>query len=279
MITFADLTSLSELPRFSADDVLRGSRPDISKQQDPGRVWVEVDGEQECLCFFGCDAGQRGVPLIYFDGDATRRTEDGWAVFDGYSQETPAKKQLWADQAAWAMNRPFVNLARPGVYGSSGNHQHRRRPREFRVVDAAITAMSLAFGWKQIDVVGFSGGGHLVASLLSSRRDIRFAVIASGNVAVRMRNADQGWKTDITGFDDFIDPIDLVTEVSQHPPEGIVVLTDPNDVIVSATSQLAYVQALRAAGVEVDHRPVPSVEPGHHVLREAALLAAATLNV
>ena len=183
--------------------------------------------------------------------------------------------KTWAEQVSVSLDRTFLALARPGIYGSSGDHKERRRPREVAIVGAALDALKAAFGWKVIDLVGLSGGGHLVAALLAERDDIGCAVIASGNVSVRHRNADQGWQTDITGFSDFADPIDLVARVANSPPRQVIVLTDPEDKIVSAASQSAYVAGLREAGVSVDHRLVRALEPTRHVLREAALLAAA----
>ena len=110
------------------------------------------------------------------------------------------------------------------------------------------------------------------------RTDIGCAVIASGNVAVRQRNSEQQRVTDVTGFSDFVDPIDLAPDVAKHPPRKIIVLTDPQDRIVSEACQSAYVAALVAAGVAVDHRRLPATDPTHHVLRDAALLAAASAH-
>jgi hypothetical protein len=68
-------------------------------------------------------------------------------------------------------------------------------------------------------------------------------VISSGNTAVAQRNHESGWTADVTGHTDFLDPIDHVAEVARHPPEKIIVLTDPNDQRVSSSVQTAYVEA------------------------------------
>jgi hypothetical protein len=52
--------------------------------------------------------------------------------------------------------------------------------------------------------------------------------------------------------------VDHVAEVASHPPEKIIVLTDPHDQRVSASVQTAYVEALRRVGVAVDHRFLPA---------------------
>ncbi len=277
MIIFPDADALSGTPPFSAEIVLQGSRPDPTMKDEAGSVWVEVEGQADCLRFFGRHVEGGAPPLVYLEGDCTRRVGDGWATFDGYTGQSPGRLQLWAEQVAVATQRTFVYLARPGVYGSSGDHQHRRRPREVALVDAGLAELKRAFGWRTIDLAGLSGGGHLVAALMARRADIGYAVIASGNVSVRQRNIEQLRVTDVTGFSDFVDPIDLVSEVAKHPPQLVIVLTDPQDRVVSEACQSAYVTALRAAGIAVDHRLLPATEPTRHVLRDAALLAAASI--
>ena len=291
MISFPSLQALSDASNFSADDVLRGTLARSEQRGEPGRIWVEVDGVAESLCFYGAQAQRTVSPLIYLEGDCSRRTrvgsqpillksdsrwtESDWAVFDGYDRQSPYSIQLWAEQISIAIDRTFISVARPGVYGSSGNHQQRRRPREVAVVDAALTALKDGFGWEELNLAGFSGGGHLVAALMAKRSDIGCAVIASGNVSVRQRNVEMGLDADVTGYSDFVDPIDLVGRVADHPPRRVIVLTDPQDHIVSAACQTAYVEALRSAGVSVEHRYLASTEQTRHLLRDAALFAAA----
>jgi acetyl esterase/lipase len=110
---------------------------------------------------------------------------------------------------------------------------------------------------------------------MARRSDIDCAVIGSGNVAVRKRLQERGLEADVTGYADFVDPIALVREVALHPPRRIVMLTDPRDRLVSASSQQAYVDALRAAGVDVEHRFIFAHDRDNHRLRfptsEAAL--------
>lgn len=274
MITFPTAETWSGEPPFSAQVVLDGSEPDPASKGRPGHIWLELDGIEDCIRFYGTDVPGDATPLIYLEGDASQRSHGSWVLFDGYARQSPASVQAWAEQVALASQRPFVVLARPGVYGSSGNHQYRRRPREVALIDAAVTALKHAFAWSWVDLAGFSGGGHLVACLMATRSDIGSAVIASGNLAVRQRNIEHLRLVDVTGFSDFVDPIDLVGEVARHPPRKVVVLTDPKDCVVSSVCQKAYVDALSETGVSVDHRMVPALDPKHHVLRDAALLAA-----
>ena len=273
VIAFPTVATWRGEPAFSAEEVLDGLAPNLAARDKPGRLWLELDGAADCLRFYGHAVEGEASPLVYLEGDASRRDRGAWVLFDGYTRQTPAGLQSWAQQVAVAAGRTFVVLARPGVYGSSGNHQHRRREREVALVDAALTALARRFAWQRIDLAGLSGGGHLVACLLARRSDIGRAVIASGNVAVRRRNLEMGRVADVTGFSDFVDPIDLAAEVARHPPHRLVVLSDPEDSVVSAACQRAYVEALAAQGVRIEHRLVPALDAAHHVLRDAALLA------
>jgi dienelactone hydrolase len=254
MISFTPSSTLAGQPQFSSEDVINGVRLDPGLKDQPGRVWVEDENQAECLRLYGASLGARGsLPLIFFEGDVIDRGNyfaGDIVVREGYPLQTPFFTQAEAEQFASALARPFVNLARPGVFGSSGNHFERRREREVALIDAALNRLQEGFGWQEIDLAGLSGGGHLVAALMGRRSDINCAIIASGNVAVRKRNQARRMTADATGYTDFVDPIELVADVALHPPHRIIVLTDPEDTVVSAECQTAYVDALRSARVE-----------------------------
>jgi dienelactone hydrolase len=261
--------------RFSTDDVLKGVRPTPDVPPDAGFLRVQVDGRPEDVRFYGREGRPNVAPLIYLSSDCLQKVDGVLSVFSSYGEQSPLTMQNWEEQVSVSLDRTFLALARPGIFGSSGDHRERRRPREVAIVNAALDALKAAFGWAVIDLAGLSGGGHLVAALIADRSDVGCAVIASGNVSVRQRNAAMKWETDITGFSDFVDPIDLVERVAKSPPRRLIVLTDRDDSIVPAASQSAYVAALRKAGVGVDHRFVRVLEPTRHVLHEAAVLTAA----
>ena len=276
MISYPDLADCSTAT-FSGDDVVKGVVADPSQGDGPGRVSVEVDGRRDVLAFYGaCPAGSRADPVIFLRGDAVELLETGLAANPFYLATSAYDVQALAEQFAITFGRPFLHLARPGILGSSGNHLDRRRPREVALVDAALSRLKQHFGWARLNLVGQSGGGHLVAALMARRTDIDCAVIASGNTAVAQRNRENGWSADITGHTDFLDPIDHVQDVAHHPPNKVIVLTDPQDARVSASVQTAYVEALRAAGAAVDHRFLPGTGKSRHSLDLPGVLAAFT---
>lgn len=283
--------ALAAEPAFSASEVLSGVPADPGQCDGAGRIWVDVGGKGDCLRFYGtAPEHARGSPVIFLEGDVVQQNNYGrdsavwevnkivWEVSSFYSSLSPALLQAEAEQYAAATARPFINLARPGVYGSSGNHLQRRREREIALVDRALDRLKERFGWERIDLAGVSGGGHVVAALMARRSDIGCAVIASGNLAVRKRLQERGLQIDVTGYADFVDPIDLVEEVARHPPRKVIMLTDPLDVVVTASSQRLYLEALRGAGIEVEQRLVAARDPRHHRLRIPAIVAALTCH-
>ncbi|HTR88040.1 MAG TPA: hypothetical protein VMI56_26390 [Reyranella sp.] len=262
---------------FSGDDVLTGVIAEAHHGDGPGRIAVEVDGRRDVLAFYGaCPAGCTADPVIFLRGDAVEKRDTGLVANEWYRATTAHDVQAQAEQFAAIFGRPYLHLARPGILGSSGNHLDRRRPREVALVDAGLSRLKAAFGWRSLNLVGQSGGGHLVAAIIARRSDVDCAVITSGNTAVARRNRENGWATDITGHADFLDPIDHVADVARHPPRKVIVLTDPRDARVSASVQTAYVEALRGAGVAVDHRLLPAAGAIRHDLQLAGILAAFT---
>ncbi|EJN05765.1 prolyl oligopeptidase family protein [Bradyrhizobium sp. YR681] len=274
MIRFPILAELPTTP-FSGTEVVRGVECSASDGDGPGRVLVEVDGRPDVLAFYGAaPEGAPADPVIFLRGDTVEKRDDGVVATAWYVAATAYDMQAVAEQLSASFHRPYVHLARPGILGSSGHHLDRRRPREVALVDAALTRLKAHFGWRRLNLVGQSGGGHLVAALIARRDDIGCAVITSGNTAVAQRNRENGWSADITGHSDFLDPIDHVAEVARHPPQKIIVLTDPHDQRVSASVQTAYVEALRRVGVTVDHRLLPAAGTLRHDLQLPGILAA-----
>jgi hypothetical protein len=283
MLRFASSEMLTDSAPFSKDDLINGSLADPTRRNEAGYLWAEVGDVPECLRFYGSLAGNgESLPLVWLEGDMIdrgNRISGDIVVGDWYSETTPLAKQLEFEMYAAALARPCIYLARPGCHGSSGDHAQRRREREVLLVDNALSQLNEAFGWRCFDLAGLSGGGHLVAAMLARRSDIDCAVIASGNVAVRKRIEQFGWTNDVTGYADFIDPIESAGAVAQHPPRKIVMLTDPQDVVVPADCQIAYAEALRQAGVAVEHRFVSTFDdPRHHILWFPTFLAVASLR-
>jgi dienelactone hydrolase len=267
-----------ETEPFSGPDLISGKR--ISEQQCAGlagAVWVVVNGRGDCIRYYYSGAGGGwNEAIVFFSADLVLTNGRGESKpVDYYLKETAA--EIGNGSVSWsrALRMPYVLLARPGTYGSSGEHSKRRTPQEIELLSAALDAIKARHGFTRLHLAGASYGAHAPASLLARRTDVGCAVLASGFVAVKMRLAE--FKTaDITGNKNPVDPIGLVDQIAKRPDLKIYVLTDPDDVAISARSQTAYVRRLSAAGLQVRQIFASASDVSRHQLsREARLVAAA----
>ncbi|MEM1163312.1 MAG: hypothetical protein AAGJ28_20475, partial [Pseudomonadota bacterium] len=135
------------------------------------------------------------------------------------------------------------------VFGSTGEHKRRRLARESQIISAALDAIKARHGLTSLTLSGQSGGGHVVASLLTLRDDVDCAAIASGVVSVRDRSRIRGWGgQDITGFTSFFDPIRHIGSIPADTERRIFVVGDPQDSNTPFSTQQAYYTAVADAG-------------------------------
>src|SRR5262249_47447627 len=100
-------------------------------------------------------------------------------------------------------------------------------------------------------------------------------VLASGLVSLRSVLAEQARAIDVTGRKTAIDPITLVDRIAKRPELRIFVVTDPDDVDISARSQTSYAKRLAAAGLPVRQIFAAASDPdAHGLFRPAREIAA-----
>jgi pimeloyl-ACP methyl ester carboxylesterase len=119
------------------------------------------------------------VAIVQFSGD-----RDG--VMDQaptrISRATPKPlRTLDAQRSRDRAGVPWIFVARPGTYGSSGDHRRRRQPVEFHALDAALDALMQRHRLQRIVILGHSGGATAGAALLTmGRTRVACAVLTSG---------------------------------------------------------------------------------------------------
>ncbi|MDB5602782.1 MAG: hypothetical protein JWN71_4826 [Xanthobacteraceae bacterium] len=238
-------------------------------------LWLTVDGRKLCIRYWMSAAGStRTEPLVFFDGDLGSNDNGRLAL-------NPAAERVSAGQIQriahlWSRNYggPYVELARVGTLGSSGSHTKDRRTLfEVRVAMAALDALKAKFGWTRLHVVGQSGGGHTVAGLARQRDDIGCAVMASGAIAVKLSHLYRGA---VVG--DIIrskyDPYDQILDKPYPPKLRMIVMSDPNDRIVSYASQAAFVTLAKLHNASILHLLTDASDKDHHGLAGAGIRAA-----
>ena len=243
----------------------------------PGAVWAAVDQQGECIRYYHSTAGGSGSEVVVFFSAEFASTNARGEVkpYDFYVKRTPAALQERIVGSSRTLRMPYLYLGRPGSYGSSGEYAKRRTPREIDLISAALDAIKSRHGYTRLHLAGFSEGGHTAAALLARRADLGCVVLASSLLSVRSGLAEAGWEQDVTGNKHPVDPVALVDQVVKRPGLRIIVVTDPDDIVISARSQTDYVRRASAAGLPVQQIFAAATDSGAHGLWRAGLSVAA----
>ncbi|WP_233859384.1 alpha/beta hydrolase family protein [Paraburkholderia sp. HD33-4] len=275
-----------ESERFAMVEALNGafSSPEHCARV-PNGLWIEAEGGGECIRYYarGFADGENPLALVYFSGDVILRTTKGVRhISHAYADASPMK--IEKDLAAWSAEaqRPTIFLARPGIYGSSGDHNLRRRPREIELMNRALDVLKDHFKISSFILAGHSGGGQIAAALLNKRSDIEAGVFSSGLVSARQVSAYWEYRREIPGklLDDtttYYDPVDEIGNIRREPIPAIYVISDPEDRSVPFYSQLYYVRRLRSIGLNPRHIYAHAAPPLHHLLADHGKRAASLL--
>jgi pimeloyl-ACP methyl ester carboxylesterase len=210
-------------------------------------VWVVKDGRGDCIRYYSSGLKEENaIALVFFHGDIMPARRGGLPGASDREQEGLRSRM---SEVSHRFGVPAIFVARPGVYGSSGNHGERRRPREVDLMNLALDELRKRHGIEKFALAGQSSGGHLVGAMLANRSDIKCAAMASGVVAVRARATAHGWSADATGYRDFYDPIDHVDEIAESPDLTIFVIGDEKDSNVPFRTQKMYFDKLIKRGL------------------------------
>jgi hypothetical protein len=258
------LTSLAAQPRGAG----------MSQQQCAGAsesVWIVKDGRGDCIRYYSSGLKEENpIVLVFFHGDLMPK-RGGRGGLGGWSDSQPGVLRSHMRQVSHRLDIPVIFVARPGVFGSSGDHAERRRPREVALMNLALDELKKRHNIERFALAGQSSGGHLVGAMLSNRSDIKCAAMASGVVAVRARAVAHGWSADATGYRDFYDPIDHVDEIAERPDLTIFVIGDEKDSNVPFRTQRMYFDKLIKHGLNAHLVRAKGRGRQHHGLAHCGL--------
>ena len=269
-----------------AETPLLWNQPANKQTCPPGddAVWVHYTGGAACIRYFSAGT-LRDAPLVLvvFKGDRV-------SLIKRPPQDIPANTADAQRRQAQTILRqsglPTVIVARPGTYGSSGNHYRRRQAEEFLALNAAVDAIKARYGIQRFILSGHSGGATAASALLTyRRRDIDCAVLTSGawgllERAERMRK-ERGEASapdlDGTGLANPWDPLDHIADIAADPSRLILVIGNPQDRNTPFDLQTRFAQALREHGHRVKQLERPAVAPEYHDLQGNPGINAITL--
>ncbi len=218
------------------------------------RVWVEVEGRGECIAFYptpGLEGATHAV--FYFEGDIPpdyRRDPEKLGAH-------LASMRRALERLATTYKTPYVIVARPGTFGSTGNHADRRKSREPMAMRNAIDAIRQRYALQHVSLAGQSGGATIVGALLTlGLSNVRCAAPASGGFDL---NAMLDWHAkrqgivgshrehpaSLSGSFNVMDQLDGIVHDRER---RIFVIGDPDDKVTPFAQQRRFAEQLGAQG-------------------------------
>ncbi|WP_082548621.1 alpha/beta hydrolase family protein [Variovorax sp. Root473] len=238
-------------------------------------LWLPLASGAACLRYFGAtDLRSAPTLIVYMRGDRDQSLTVPWAKIENNTRQAQDARAALLSRRAGV---PVVILARPGTYGSSGDHRQRRRmAEEFAPIDAGLDVLKRRYGVKHFVLWGHSGGATAAAAMLTlGRTDIRCAVMTSSTFAYlerwRMRRGEdrEGPSTpkEIRLAAAMYDPLTHVKDIVPDSKRTVYLLGDPRDTVTPFEFQARFADALQRAGHNVVLREESGIPPGFHDLR------------
>jgi pimeloyl-ACP methyl ester carboxylesterase len=255
-------------------------------------VWVEADGDAQCLRYyaFGLDPHRPNPHVVgWMHGDVVggpesirARHQDGLGVTAMIDQMRRLSERYGS---------PFVFIARPGAYGSSGKHEPLTSTRhEAALVRAQMDIISRRYRVGAWVLAGHSGGGTMAAEMVNRGVAIDCLVVSSGaaahdaymrakwalspkSKAEDQRAAEAQFAAALAHFD--LNPVADLDKARVRGGLRVFVLADPRDQTVPIEAQRVYFDALRQHNINASFvRLEKAAPPSHHSLVDHAEAAA-----
>ena len=268
-VSFALILATTSISGTRADvitvaDMLHGIK--LSAEQCarlPQAKWITALGHSYCMRYYLAQAGEDVKrPIVFLQGDrlgVLNLRTGSFSVPDGERDVNTDDLMRFATVLARDNKMTAIYLARVGVEGSSGDHRVRHSILELQATNAALDAIKQQYGFEGFNLIGQSGGAHLVAGLLGMRHDIGCAIIGSGPLAPVRRP----YPLPEPGLEHF-NPASNIAAIVRNRGSRIMVVTDPEDRKVNAEKQTAFVRLLQQAGVPAEQYLVQAVDENRH---------------
>ena len=265
----------SGIDTLGGDDALAGVK--LACEVGGGRVWVSVDDQGECVAFDIAGKVAAGGPaVIYFEGDVPTSFRRHPRRLAGHLAS------LHAAMAALARDYrvPYIFIARPGTFGSTGNHANRRKTREYQIMNAAVEAVRARYRLGRLALAGQSGGATIVAALLTlGIADVACAAPSSGGfdlaAMLDAHAARQGGtalhREHPALLAGLYNVMDHVGAIKADPQRRILAIGDPKDLVTPIQQQRRFVEVLRAGGHRAEVLEGHGRGADHHGLGHVAL--------
>lgn len=259
----------------SAEDYLVWSNTNPVKEDCrdiTSSIWIE-DEEfgNACIRYFKSHENIKSSSvLIELYGDRPN-------FLDIEVSKIPNNKKSMQIDIAKSISKKFdmkaIVLARPGVYGSSGDHKRRRTQSEYFFTAKAITALKERYELKDVVLLGQSGGATAIAGAFTQNlKGIKCAVLTSGAYSLSERanyirarnNKPLRDRVDTTGLKDYYDPIEHIEDMHIDSVSKILIVGSKEDINTPFVLQMKYFKRLKYYGHNSILINTVSEPPMHH---------------
>lgn len=215
------------------------------------RIFVEHFVGTECVAYYATPSAPTvKTTVMYFNGDVPDRFFARPAEIEAHRKELMSTARFLAERQGVRI----IFVARPGTFGSSGDHALRGERREMMIMNAAVDAIKVRLGLTDLVLAGQSRGSQVAAALLTmGRRDVRCAILGSGSLFTveneRRYQLSQGRKVSAERLGTiFFDPSRYLAEVAADASRRIFILGDRADSITPFDQQMAFGERLKELG-------------------------------
>lgn len=226
-------------------------------------MWIDVDGQADCIRYYASGLKDKNAKAIFYThGDVMWGKQQ--SVVPAYKTATAGKRQELVDKAAADAGMPVVMIARPGLYGSSGEHGKRRQMRELKLVEAALREIRTRHSIAEFAITGQSGGGSVAAYLAAQMPEAKCVVFTSSALSLTgLKNAGQ---TDgyVYNNEAIYDPSLHIDAMGKSEGRRIFIIGDPQDEYALIGNQIDYFEKAKAKGLNVLR--IEAEGDGHHSL-------------
>lgn len=240
-------------------------------------VWVDVESRGECIAFYpapGLEGASHAV--FYFEGD----------IPPDYRRD-PAKLGAHLSSMRRALEKltatyriPYVFVARPGTFGSTGSHADRRKNREPLVMRDAVDAIRRRYGLRFVSLAGQSGGATIAGALLTlGLADVRCVAPASGGFDLHAMLDWHAQRQGIVGghrehpasLAGSFNVMDGISAIAQDRERRIFVIGDAADKVTPFAQQRRFAERLKHQGHHAELVEATGNGPERHGLSLTSL--------
>lgn len=255
------------------DDLLHWNQPAVRANcpDKLGYLWVQAVEGPSCIRYFSSnDIYGARIAIVQFSGDRDSVMDQAPTRIPG---NTVPLRTRDAQRNRDLAGMPWIFVARPGTYGSSGDHRKRREPVEFHALNAALDALMQRHRIDRLVIVGHSGGATAGAALLTmGRTRVACAVLTSGAFGLleraRFLGQSRGDRSDTTGSTSFYDPLDHVDGIVRDPARRIILVGSREDRNTPFALQQRFADAVARAGHRVEIFSHAGEPPTYHDLTD-----------